>query len=173
MKHPAGIFFGILLSAVIGTAQSKDDTSKETNRAQLVTTGEITKVDTKKKTLQVKELVQSTTTGPRDAPRDGTRTSGGGGGGGGVGGRRRGGGGVNFPGGAGGRGRYPGGGTGTGPTAPQAKQYKVFVTKDTVMKLADTTIDFSDLHVGDRVTISGFPKGSKDLEASTITRNFQ
>ena len=81
-----------------------------------------------------------------------------------------------FPGGGGGR--YPGGGSGGGGTSgggatTKAKEYKVWVTKDTVLKLADTNIEFKDLRVGDRVTVSGFPKGNKDLEAKTITRNFQ
>jgi hypothetical protein len=155
-------------------AQSKNDEdkdkTKDTDRAQLVTTGEITKLDAKKKILQVKELVQPATNARRG--NDGERRRTGGTGGTGGGGRRRNGG-IGFPGGGTGGGRYPGGGTGGGSTTPQTKEYKVFVTKDTLLKLADTNIEFSDLHVGDHVTVSGFPKGSKDLEASTITRSFQ
>jgi hypothetical protein len=52
----------------------------------------------------------------------------------------------------------------------QAKQYKVFVSKDTVLKLADRNIDFTDLHVGNHIIVSGTPKGN-DIEAVTITRD--
>ncbi len=161
-------------------AQSKNE-DKNADRAQVVSNGEITKIDAKKKTIQIKELLPPASTG-RGNRDGGTRT---GGAGTGTGGSRRRTGGVGFPGGGGGGrypggqggggGRYPGGpGGGGGGTPQQAKEYKVFITKDTVMKLAETNIEFSDLHVGDRVTISGFPKGSKgDVEAATITRTFQ
>jgi len=34
-------------------------------------------------------------------------------------------------------------------------------------------MEFSDLHVGDRIVVSGTPKGSNgDLEASAVTRKF-
>jgi hypothetical protein len=156
-----------LIIAATSAAQSNTDQDKDkgkdTDRAELVTTAEITKVDAKKRTLQVKELVQPTANDQRDGGSHGRRN-------GGYGGGRRRNGGIGFPGGGG---RYPGGGTGGGGTTTKAKEYKVWVTKDTVLKLADTNIEFKDLRVGDRVTISGFPKGSKDLEARTITRNFQ
>jgi hypothetical protein len=73
---------------------------------------------------------------------------------------------VGFPGGR------PSGGGGPRPTTSnQTKEYKVFVTKDTTYKFAGADIDFNDLHVGDRITVSGTPKGSKgDLEAVTVTR---
>ena len=154
----------VLLLVLSAAAQSKSGQGN----AQIVSTAEIVKIDAKKKSLQVKELV-----GPNPAPGRGTeRRSGGAGGGGGRpgGGRRRGG--IGFPGGGGGGGTpYPGGG---GARTNQAKEYKVFITKDTVLKLAETNIDFSDLHVGDRITVSGTPKGSKgDLQATTVTREFQ
>ena len=45
--------------------------------------------------------------------------------------------------------------------------------KDTALKFAGANIDFTDLHVGDRITISGTPKGSKgDLDATSITRDY-
>jgi len=157
----------VLLLVLSAAAQSKSGQGN----AQIVSTAEIVKIDAKKKSLQVKELV-----GPNPAPgRDqgtGRRSGGAGGGGGrpgGGGGRRRGG--IGFPGGGGGGTPYPGGG---GARTNQAKEYKVFITKDTVLKLAETNIDFSDLHVGDRITVSGTPKGSKgDLQATTVTREFQ
>ena len=53
------------------------------------------------------------------------------------------------------------------------KEYKVFVTKNTVLKLYGANIDFGDLRVGHRITVSGTPKGKNaDLEAVTITREF-
>ncbi len=158
----------LLLLVLSAAAQSKSGQGN----AQIVSTAEIVKIDAKKKSLQVKELV-----GPNPAPGQSTeRRSGGAGGGGGRpgggGGRRRGG--IGFPGGGGGGGGgtpYPGGG---GARTNQAKEYKVFITMDTVLKLAETNIDFSDLHVGDRITVSGTPKGSKgDLQATTVTREFQ
>src|SRR5262249_28081712 len=137
--------------------------------------------DAKKKSLQVRELMEPVVTGGSGgAARTGGRGGGGGGGGGGRGGggrgggRRGGGGGVGFPGG-GGVG-LPGSrrGGGGGGAAPKPKEYRVFVGKNTIMKLAETDMEFTDLHVGDRITFSGTPKGSKgDINAATITRNFQ
>jgi len=171
MRKSFTFLFAFVFIAATAAAQSNSDQDKDkgkdTDRAELVTTAEITKVDAKKKTLQVKELVQPTANERSDGSPSGRRN-------GGYGGGRRRNGGIGFPGGGGGGGgRYPGGGTGGGGTTTKAKEYKVWVTKDTVLKLADTNIEFKDLRVGDRVTVSGFPKGNKDLEAKTITRNFQ
>src|SRR5262245_65189579 len=157
-----------LLIAATATAQSNTDQDKDkgkdTDRAELVTTAEITKVDAKKRTLQVRELIQPPANERNGDGSHGRRN-------GGYGGGRRRNGGIGFPGGGGGR--YPGGGTGGGGSTTKAKEYRVWVTKVTVLKLADTNIEFKDLRVGDRVTISALPKGNKDLEAKTITRNFQ
>jgi hypothetical protein len=157
--------FIVATAAAQSNSDQDKDKGKDTDRAELVTTAEITKVDAKKKTLEVRELVQPTANDRSNGGSQGRRN-------GGYGGGRRRNGGVGFPGGGGG-GRYPGGGTGGGGSTTKAKEYKVWVTKDTVLKLADTNIEFKDLRVGDRVTISALPKGSKDLEAKTITRNFQ
>ena len=168
MRKSFAFLFACLFIAATAAAQSNSDQDKDkgkdTDRAELVTTAEITKVDAKKKTLEVRELVQPTANDRSDGGSQGRRN-------GGYGGGRRRNGGVGFPGGGGGR--YPGGGTGGGGSTTKAKEYKVWVTKDTVLKLADTNIEFKDLRVGDRVTISALPKGNKDLEAKTITRNFQ
>jgi hypothetical protein len=136
------------------------DFHAQTNLAQVLSTAEITKIDARKKVLQVRELAQ-----PSSAP-SGRRSSGGSA-------RRAGGGrrgGVNFPGRTAG-GRYPSGGTRRTP----AKEFKVYVTENTVMKIQDDIkLDFTDLHVGDRINISGTPKGSKgDLQATTITRDLR
>ena len=166
MKPRLNVVYVLLLVAVSASAQSKTDQS--TDRAQVVSTAEITKIDAKKMTIQVRELVQPTSSGRRGGANGGR-----------GGGRQRRGGGIGFPGGGrtggGGGSRYPGGNDGSsGTRTAQTKEYKVFVTKDTVMKLADTNIEFGDLHVDDRVIISGFPKGTKgDVEAATITRIFQ
>ena len=160
MKPSLALILGFTLVALPASAQSKSD------QAQIVSTAEIMKIDAKKKSLQVRDLVEASATGRRGGGGRGASGRGagrGGGGGGGGGGGRTGGGGP----------RYPGGGGG-GASTNQVKEYKVFVSKDTVMKLAETNIDFTDLHVGDRIIVSGTPKGSKgDVEATAITRTFQ
>ena len=156
MKQTFALVCAFLFISAPAFAQSKSGT------AQIVSTAEIVKIDAKKKSLQVRQLVEPNTASGRGAG-GGPRT--GGGGVGRRGGRR--GGGVGFPGGSS---RYPGGG-GSGTTTQQAKEYKIFVSKDTALKFAGANIDFTDLHVGDRITISGTPKGSKgDLDATSITR---
>ena len=171
MKVSSALICGFLFTAFPAFGQSKDaqeKTTTTTGHAQIVSTAEIVKIDAKKKSLQVRELAQPTNnTGRRNGqggggyPRSGGRPDGAG--------RRRPGG-VGFPGSGGGG--YPGrtGGTSTN----QAKEYKVFVTKDTVMTLANQNIEFNDLRVGDRIDISGTPKGGKgDLEATSIARNLK
>ncbi len=171
MKHSLSLFCGLLLAVTAAAAQSKTEQDKK-DQAQLVSTAEILKIDAKKKSLQVRQVAEATTA-PRGG-QGGRRGAGGGGGGGGgrrPGGGRRGGGGIGFPGGGGGR--YPGGsgGGGGGTSSNQVKEYKVFVTKDTVMQFAGVNIDFTSLHVGDRITVSGTPKGGKgDIDAANITR---
>jgi hypothetical protein len=152
MKHTLLLICGVLVAAGSMPGQSKAD---EGNKPQIVSAAEIIKVDAKKKTLQVREVAPASTTRPRQGAGNGGRGSGGGAG-------RRGGG-VGFP-------RTGGNGGGNG-TANQAKDYKVFVTKDTALKFAGVDIDFSSFRVGDHIAVSGTPKGSKgDLTATTITR---
>jgi hypothetical protein len=163
MKHTLLLICGFLVASASMPGQSKADQDKPASQAQIVSAAEIIKVDAKKKTLQVREVAPASTTRPRQ--RGGSGGAGRGGGGSRGGGRRGGGG--------GGGGGFPrGGGNGGGPgTATQAKEYKVFVTKDTLLKFAGVDIDFSSLHTGDRIAVSGTPKGSKgDLTATTITR---
>jgi hypothetical protein len=183
MKQTLAAVCALLFVALPSSAQSKSDQDKNSDKAQIVSTAEITKIDAKKKTLQVRNVAESSNTSPTNP--DTTRRSGGGypGGGGGYpgggypGSRRRPGG---YPGGGypGGGGRYPGGGGGGypgggGASTSQVKEYKVFITKDTVLKLEDQDAEFSDLHVGDHIVVSGTPKGtSGDLEATTVTRKF-
>jgi hypothetical protein len=140
------------------------------NQVPVVNTGQITKIDAKKLTLKVRSDPNQDTTTPAARPGGGGRRTGAGGRGGGVGLP----GGIGLPGAGAGRrgggGGYPGGGgTGTN-TSNQGREYKVSLTKDTVLKEGDTTITFSSLKVGDHVIISGNPKGS-DMEATSITRD--
>jgi hypothetical protein len=194
MRQALAIICGLFFIALPGVAQSKSDQdtttadrSKKTDKpatskAQIVGTAEITKIDAKKQILQVRNVVESnnsSTSGSSD-PETNPRNRGGGYPGGGYpgggypgggypGGRRR------YPGGGYPGGGYPGGGGGRNPggSSNQSKEYKVYVTKDTVLKLEDQNMQFSDMHVGDRIIIAGTPKGSgSDLEATTITRKF-
>ena len=166
MKQTLAIISLLLFMGVSLVAQSKSGQSKSTTKAQIVDTAEIVKIDAKKRTLQVRNVAEGTPTKPRPERRGGGGFPQGGG-------RRRGGG---YPGGG-----YPGGGRfpdedggSPGGTAPsQVREYKVFVTKDTVLKLEDMDMEFSDLHVGDHIVVSGYPKGgSGDLEATLVTRKF-
>jgi len=147
------------------------------DKAQIVATAEITKIDAKKQVLQVRNIQSANTgdTGNRNGggyPNGGRRPGGGGGGGVGFpgGGRRRPGG---YPGGGGYPGRSPTGGGSS--QSGQPKEYKVYVTKDTIIKLANADLSFTDLHVGDRIAVAGTPKkgNNGDLDATTITRDPQ
>src|ERR1041385_7714537 len=52
----------------------------------------------------------------------------------------------------------------------QARQYKIYLTKDTVFKDGDTIISFSSLNVGDRVVVTGSANGT-DIQAAQVVRN--
>ena len=161
MKETLALISLSLFTAVSVTAQSKSGQDNRTSKAQIVGTAEIVKIDAKKKTLQVRNVAEGNPTTPRPERR----------GGGSGGGRRRG----SYPGGGyPGGGRFPDGDGGpSGGGSSQVKEYKVFVTKDTVLKLEDMDMQFSDFHVGERIVVSGYPKGgSGDLEATSVTRKF-
>jgi hypothetical protein len=168
------------------TQDKKDQDKTVPDKAQIVGTAEITKIDAKKQVLQVKNLEPAGNTSSTGNNNGGYgRRPGGGGGGGGVGfpgggGRRRPGGypGGGYPGGGGGG--YPGGSRGgggnrTGTQSTQPKEYKVYVSKDTTIKLANADLAFTDLHVGDRIQVLGTAKSgnSGDLQATAITRDPQ
>ena len=163
-----------LLLAIPASARSQNSQDKSSSdKAQVVGTAEITKVDAKKQMLTVKNI-QSATTGNPDGGYN--RRQGGGGAGGGYPGGGYPGGGSRRRGGYPGGGNYPGGGTrapGGTQSGGQPKEYKVYVTKETVIKLANADLTFSDLHVGDRIAVAGTPKSGNggDLEATTITRD--
>jgi hypothetical protein len=133
---------------------------------RVVNTAYITKIDEKKKKLVVKsDPNQPSVAVAGAAPR---------GNGGGGAGRRGGGGGAK-----GGGGRRGGGSP--APTAPAAtgtnaatattsskgREFKVSVTKETVVTDGDAPIPFEKLKVGDHIVISGISKGN-DVEAESI-----
>src|SRR5215468_3027055 len=153
-------------SAQDKTSADKSDKA-QSDKAQIVGTAEITKIDAKKQMLTVKNIQSASTSNPNGSGAGGGRRQGGGGTGFPGGGRRRGGG---YPGGGG---RPPSGGGQSQSSQP--KEYKVYVTKDTVIKLANADLAFGDLHVGDRIAVSGTPKNGSgsDLQATTITRDPQ
>ncbi len=195
MRQALAIICGLLFISVPSVAQSKSDQNTTTadhnkktdkpatSKAQIVGTAEITRIDDKKKILQVRNVVESNnnstpdsqgpTTNPRN--RGGGYPGGGYPGGGYPGGGYPGGGRQRYPGGGYPGGGYPDGGGGRpgGQPGSNQKEYKVYVTKDTVLKLEDQDMEFKDMHVGDRIIVSGTPKGGgSDLEATTITRKF-
>jgi hypothetical protein len=155
MKQSLALIGIFLCMSFHAQAQSKTDQDNKTSGVRVNSTAEIIKIDSKKNSFQVMEMIQ-----PNTSPRRrqaGERRGGG---------RNRGG--IGFP-----RSRTGGGGGSPsgGPTVANQKKYKVFVTKNTALDFAGAKLDFSDFHVGDRITISGTPKGSKgDLEATKITR---
>jgi hypothetical protein len=136
---------------------------------RVISTAYITKIDEKKMRLVVKSDPEA----PTVAVGTGTAPRGGGGG-------RRGGG-VNVSGG-GSRGGGRRGGSSpaptttapTGTTAPASKghEFKVSVTKETVVTDGDAPLPFSKLKVGDHVVISGISKGN-DVEAESIQLDSQ
>jgi hypothetical protein len=164
-------FTSALLLTLPVLVHAKSEQEKKSEQVKIVSSAEILKIDAKKKSLEVQDLLEPSAT---DYPDRGRRNGSGGGGrrgggGGGGGGSRRGGG-VGFPGGGVG---FPGGRPGGGAqAATPPKHYKVFVSKETVLKIADMDMTFSDMHVGDRILISGTPRGSNgDIDATSITRD--
>lgn len=154
MKGTVAILLAYLLLPLTA-AHAQNEQDKTTGGAQRLTTGRITKIDTKKRTLKVRTQADNPTSStPRQPQGSGRR-----------GGRRRSGG-IPFPGPGGtGGGRQP-----TSTTKDQGKEFKVTVTDKTVFKDRENSISFLNLNVGDRILIQGFPKGSgDDLEATQIT----
>jgi hypothetical protein len=153
------MFFLLAIPAVArpqNASQSAQDktSSVSSDKAQIVGTAEITKVDAKKQMLTVKNI-QSAAAGNTNGNGGARRQGGGGGGGGG------------FPGGGGRRrpgGGYPGGGGNPRSGGGQSRS-----------SLANADLAFGDLHVGDRIAVAGTPKNGSggDLQATTITRDPQ
>jgi hypothetical protein len=161
----------LFLATPAFAAQNPPDKTTQSH-AELLTNGRITKIDNKKLILTVRNEAEGSAERRNPSPDPGS--------GGRYPGRRRQGG-VGFPGGRfPGGGGYPGGGYpgGGGRRAPapaqkdQGKEFKVYVKDDTAINDSDKRLSFSNLVVGDRITIQGLPKGKgDDLEASKITLN--
>src|SRR5436309_11987040 len=118
MKGTVAILLAYLLPPLTA-AHAQNEQDKTTGGAQRLTTGRITKIDTKKRTLKVRTQADNPTSStPRQPQGSGRR-----------GGRRRSGG-ILFPGPGGtGGGRQP-----TSTTKDQGKEFKVTVTDKTVFK---------------------------------------
>ena len=154
----AGIGFTQVAQETKQPQDSKGEKTAAAEDAQRVATGEITKIDAKKKILTVREasIDRPSDSARRDSGQTPNRRGGTGGG------RRRGG--VGYPGG--------GGGGRRAPATPQGKEFKVTVTDQTAIKDKVTTIGFDLLRIGDRISIQGLPKGKgPDLQATQITVN--
>ena len=122
---------------------------RDTDNVRLVTTGEILKIDSKKKTFEFKIILDA-------FPRNGR---GYGGPGGGRGGRMGGRGPVP--------GRYPGGNVQYIPTL----EVKVFTSERTTLKAGSRGVDFSIFRVGERVTVTGVHRGKgTDINAIEVSR---
>jgi hypothetical protein len=126
------------------------DKDKDADNVRLVTTGEILKVDSKKKTFELRIVLD-------DFPRGFY------GRGGGRGGRM------------GGRGRFPG----PFPPPPNGRgvQYvpvmdiKVFTSEKTSLKSGRNSTDFSIFKVGERVTVTGIHRGKgTDIDALEVSK---
>ena len=119
----------------------------ESDNVRLVTTGEILKIDAKKKTFEFRVSLDS-------FPRGGYRGRRGGSGR--MGGRGR------FPGG------YPGGGRGNPQSSPTL-DVKVFTSERTSLRLENNSSDFNRLKVGERVTLTAVHHGKgNDVDAIEV-----
>jgi hypothetical protein len=168
MKRRIALLSCFIVAAVFSSGHLSAQNT--TSDVRVVSAAFITKIDVKKKRLVVKsDPNQPSVAVAGAAPR----------GGGGSGGGRRGGGGGG--GGARGGGGRRGGGASPAPTATAAtgtntaaattpskgREFKVSVTKETVVTDGDAQIPFDKLKVGDHIVISGITKGN-DVEAESI-----
>jgi hypothetical protein len=127
---------------------------------RVVSTAYITKIDEKKKKLVVKsDPNQPSVVTAGAAPRG----NGGAGGGGARGGGGRRGGSSPTPTAPAGTGTN----AATATTSSKGREFKVSVTKDTVVTDGDAPIPFEKLKVGDHIVISGISRGN-DVEAESI-----
>jgi hypothetical protein len=127
-----------------------------------LTLGDITKIDTKNKSITVSDAISYEIAELGDLGS--TRSPRGGGGGGG-------GGGVSARGGGGRRGRSGGAPGGVrGASAPIPMEFKVMVSSKTVIKDGENEIKFEDLKVGDRLQVFS-AKGGTKVDATEIIRS--
>ena len=145
----------VTIAAFGGLVRAQDRATTENVR--LVATGEIRKVDQKSKTFQFKITLDRPT----------------------FGGYGRGGGNPGGPGGRGGAGRrgggrYPGGAPDR-PTVqgiPESIEVKVFVSPNTVIRGDQEGFNFSNLKMGQHVSVTGIHKGTTgtDIDAIEVQR---
>jgi len=133
-----GVFIATLMTGLV-LAQDQD-----ADNVRIVTTGQIIKIDSKKKTFQFRITLDEF---PRGRGFGSSR-------------------------GRGGRGPAPGGNPSGGdvqyiPTI----EVKVFVTEKTAMKSRDAVIDFSKLRIGDRISLTGVHRDKNyEIDALQIDR---
>ena len=163
MRFPSVLIAGVSLilgvSSSVWPAQNNVASSTSTDEAldtlRLVVTGEIRKIDTKKKNFEVKVTVDNGPAGYRQQPRS-APPRGGMGRRGGMGGRR---GGMGYP----------------PPNQPQTStiDVKVFATEQTVLKdhERNVPITFDTLKNGVHVTVTAVHRGTgHDVDALQISR---
>jgi hypothetical protein len=159
-RKPGMLLVSLLLMALPAYPQggqgtgtvSGDDKAEPADDAQRLATGQITKIDIKKRIFTVREVSNSAP--PPTSRNPGTGRDGGRGG---MGGRRGGRGGGRVP---------------ASTPKDKGKEFNVTVTDHTEIKDAQGTIPFGLLRIGDRITIQGLPKGKgADLEATLVTVN--
>jgi hypothetical protein len=127
--------------------------------SKYLTLGDISKIDTKNKSITVSDAISYEIAELGDLGSNRSPRGGGGGGGG-----------VSVRGGGGRRGRGGGGGAPVrGASAPIPMEFKVMVSSKTVIKEGENEIKFEDLKVGDRLQVFS-PKGGTKLDASEIIR---
>jgi hypothetical protein len=127
------------------------EAEKDGDNVRLVTTGQILKVDAKKKIFEFRIVLDA-------FPRGNGRYGG--------------------PGGPGGRGPYPGrfpGGRGRGGVQyVPVLDVKVYTSEKTALKVGGNSADFSEFKVGERVTVTGVHHGKSgkgnDLDAIEISK---
>ena len=126
-----------------------------------LTLGDISKIDTKNKSITVSDAISYEIGELGDLGRNRSPRSGGGGARGGS------------VGGGGGRRGRSGGGAPTavrGASAPIPMEFKVMVSSKTVIKDGENEIKFEDLKVGDRLQVFS-PKGGTKVDATEIIRS--
>jgi hypothetical protein len=158
-------FFPLALLSLILICPAWSQETKRSSGVRLVSVGEITAIQGKKRTLELASATNdgsgSLDNGTRPGRWHGSARIGIGGG---RGGRR---------GGLGGAGRdWPA--DRRGPLPPEDKPERMVrttirITGDTLLKDAEQTIVFEELRIGDRIEVSGVMKGS-DIEAREIVR---
>jgi hypothetical protein len=148
MKKPAAYMLLCLSWLILVQMAAADDSDS----VKLVTTGQVEKVDAKRKTFQFKFYLDPSEIARRpvqQAPYPGR-----------VGGRR------------GRMGGIPGGTPYPNRPPDNSMEVKVYVSDATRFKGFSTSLQFSDLKSGDRVTVTAIHRAkTDDLDAQAVARN--